>query len=447
MNRRTAGLLAIAALLSACQPKAPPAATDSRVLTGFTLIDGTGAAPAPNSALVLENGKIAWVGPVAELKAPKGAPVVDLKGKYVTPGIIDLHVHIGIVKDLKQDIANYTREAVEADLKQYASYGVTSVLVMGTDKDLIFPLRAEQRAGRPTFTRVFTAGQGVVFKGGYGGVVGLNTPVATPEEAVAAVNREADKGVDIIKLWVDPELGTMPVMPPEVSKAVIDQAHARGLRAIAHVFYLRDAKRLLAQGVDGFAHSVRDQPVDQAFLDTMKRQGTWQLAGTLARESAMFAFGAPSPLLEDPFFRAAASPASLALLASPERQKTIASNPHFHDFPQFFDTAKANFKRELDAGVNIGFGTDAGPPGRFPGYSEHLELELMVSAGATPMQALTAATSSAARFLKANDLGVVAAGKQGDLLVLDADPIADIKNTRRINSVYLAGRQVPSVRP
>jgi imidazolonepropionase-like amidohydrolase len=318
---------------------------------------------------------------------------------------------------------------------------------MGTDKDLIYPLRAEQRSGRPTYARVYTAGQGLVFKGGYGGVVGLNTPVSTPEEAVAAVNREADKGADLIKLWVDPELGTMPVMPPAISKAVIDQAHARGLRAIAHVFYLDDAKRLLAQGVDGFAHSVRDQPVDQAFLDAMKSKGAWQLAGTLSRESAMFAFGAPSPLLEDPFFRAAASPASLALLASPERQKTVASNPHFNDFPEFFATAKANFKRELDAGVNIAFGTDAGPPGRFPGYSEHRELELMVEAGATPMQAITAATGSAARFLKADNLGVVAAGKQGDLLVLDADPLADIRNTRKINSVYLAGRPVTSVRP
>jgi imidazolonepropionase-like amidohydrolase len=446
LTRRHIGLIAVA-MLAACSPKTPPAASDAKVLKGFTLIDGTGRPAAANSALITEGGKITWVGPADRLKAPKGAEVVDLTGKYVTPGLIDLHVHIAIVKDLKQDIANYTEDQVKADLRQYASYGVTTVQVMGTDKDLIFPLRNAQRAGRPDMARIYTAGQGVVFEGGYGGVVGLNQKVTTPEQAVAAVNREADKGADLIKLWVDSELGTMPVMPPEVSKAVIDTAHKRGLRAIAHVFYLADAKRLLDQGVDGFAHSIRDQPIDDATLSAMKAKGTWQLAGTLARESAMFAFGAPSPLLQDPFFRAAASPASLELLASPERQKTIAANPHYKtDYPKFLAMAEANFKRELDAGINIGFGTDAGPPGRFPGFSEHNELELMVDAGATPLQALTAATGSAGKFLKA-DIGTVEAGKQADLLVLDADPLADIKNTRRINSVYLAGRQVPSVKP
>jgi imidazolonepropionase-like amidohydrolase len=297
-------------------------------------------------------------------------------------------------------------------------------------------------------TRVYTAGQGIVFKGGYGGVPGLNQQISTPADAAAAVDAQAAKGVDVIKFWLDDELGTMPKMPPEVSKAVIDAAHKHKLKVLAHIFYLADAKRVVDQGVDGLVHSVRDQPVDQALIDAMKAKGTWQLAETLSREASMFAYGVPpSEILNDPFFIAGVSPAALAELRSPERQKTVAGNPHFHDFPKFFDMAKANAKRLKDGGVPYGFGTDSGPPGRFPGYFSHWELALLVDSGFTPAEAIKAATSTAATFLNMTDLGSLAAGKQADLLVLDADPLVDIKNTRKINSVYIAGQQVPSVKP
>jgi len=446
--RHTFAAAALAA--GAWAAAAPALAQGATVLRNFTLIDGTGRAAQPGSALVIgDNGRIAWVGPAAQVKAPAGAKTVDLGGKYVMPGLIDLHVHVGNVVDLTQDYRNFTRANVEKDLKQYAAYGVTTVLAMGTEGDAIFPLRAEQRAsGRPSMARVYTAGQGVVFKGGYGGVPGLNQQVATPEEARRAVDVQADKGVDVIKLWLDDELGTMPKMPPEVTAAVIDQAHKRGLKVLAHIFYLEDAKRVVDQGVDGLVHSVRDQAVDQALIDAMKRRGTWQLAETLSREASMFAYGIPpSPVLNDPFFAAAVSPAALAQLRSPERQKTVASNPHFHDYPRFLETAKANLKRLSDGGVKYGFGTDSGPPGRFAGYFSHWELALMVESGATPAEAIHTATGTAAEFLGAKDLGTLEAGKWADLVVLGADPLADIRNSRRIEAVYVAGRPVPPVRP
>ena len=467
LGRLGQGLAAAAVLLVAgCGQKeaaAPAGEGAAKVLTNFTLIDGTGAPAAPGSAMVLgPDGKIAWVGPQAQLKAPEGAQTVDLSGKYVMPGLIDLHVHLGNVVDLKQDYRNFTRENVEKDLKTYASYGVTTVLSMGTEGDLIFPMRDAQRAGKPTMTRIYTAGQGIVFKGGYGGVPGLNQPVTTPEEATAAVDAQAAKGVDVIKFWLDDELGTMPKMPPAISKAIIDAAHKNNLKVLAHIFYLEDAKRVVDQGVDGLVHSVRDQPVDAALINAMKAKGTWQLAETLSREASMFAYGVPpSEILNDPFFVAGVSPAALAELRSPERQKTVASGPHFHDYPKFFEMAKANTKRLADGGVKYGFGTDSGPPGRFPGYFSHWELALLADSGLSPaqalqagtgtaaqaLQAITAATGGAAKFLGAQDIGVLAAGKQADLLVLDADPLADIKNSRKINSVYIAGQQVPSIKP
>ena len=419
------------------------AAADVLVLRNFTLIDGGDHEPLPQAAMIVEQGRVSWVGPAARLKAPANATTKDLDGAFVIPGLIDLHGHLGNTVDLVQDKKFHTRESVENDLKIYAGYGVTTVLSMGTDQDTIFTVREAVRAGRPSMARVFTAGQGLMLEGGYGGLAGVNDPVATPDEAAAAVNAQIDKGVDIIKLWLDSELGTMAKMPPEMTKAIIDTAHKRNVRVVAHVFYLEDAKRLVAQGVDGFVHSVRDQPVDQALIDAMLEQGTWQVAATLSREAAMFAYGSTPPFASDPFFTKAVSAKTLELIRSPERQKTIAAGVNFPKFPAFFETAKANLKRLVDAGVPFGAGTDAGPPGRFPGYSQHWELELMVDAGLTPAQAIDGATRRAAMFLSAEDLGTLEPTKWADFVVLDANPLTDIRNSRKIRAVYIAGAEVP----
>jgi imidazolonepropionase-like amidohydrolase len=214
---------------------------------------------------------------------------------------------------------------------------------------------------------------------------------------------------------------------------------------LAHVFYLEDAKRLVEQGVDGFVHGVRDQLVDHALIDGMKSHGTWQVAGTLSGEASMFAYATTPPFASDPFFARGISEKSLQLLKSPERQKTIAGNPNFSKFPAFFDNAKANLKKLVDAGIPFAAGTDAGPPGRFPGYFLHWELQLMTVAGLTPSQALAAATRRAAEFLRAPDLGTLEPMKWADFVVLDGDPLADIWNTRKIRAVYIAGAEVRSI--
>lgn len=438
--------LAVATALAGGLALAGAAGAETLLLKNFTLIDGTGGAARPGSSMLVTDGRIIWVGAASEASAPADAQTVDLTGKYVMPGIIDLHIHLGNVHDLTQDQKFYSRENVEHDLRTYAAYGVTTVQIMGTDKDLIFDLRREQRAGRPTEARIYTAGQGLVLKGGYGGVPGINHPVATPAEAVAEVDAQAAKGADFIKLWVDDELHTMPEMAADMSKAIIDAAHRHGLKAYAHVFYLADAKRLTAQGVDGFVHTVRDQPVDGALIAAMKAQGTVQIASTLSREAAVMAFGSPAPELKDPFFQQSISPEALALLASPERQKSVAATASFPRLPAFLATAEKNTRALFNGGVKIGFGTDAGPPGRVPGYSEHWELSELVKAGLTPAQAIHAATGGAAELLGARDLGTIERAKWADLIVLDANPLADIANSRKISAVYIAGRPVPTVK-
>jgi imidazolonepropionase-like amidohydrolase len=437
---------AATALAAACSSPAPaPPPGDVQAYTNFTLIDGTDRAPVAGAAMLVDAGRITWIGRAADLKAPAGVQPTDLGGAHVIPGLINTHGHVGNVRDLTQDEKFQTAENVEQQLTTYARYGVTSVLSMGTEKDLVFPIRDAQRAGRPTFARLFTAGQGLVYTGGYGGVPGVNTPIAAVKDVDAAVEAQAAKHVDFVKLWLDSELGTMPKMPAAITQAIIESAHKRGLRVLAHIFYLADAKRLADQGVDGFVHSVRDRPIDQAFIDSMKAHGTWQAAATLSREASMFAYGSTPAFASDPFFTAGVSAAALDLIKSPERQKTIASNPNYRKYPAFFETAKQNFKKLVDAGVPYAMGTDSGPPGRFSGYAEHWELQLMVEAGITPAQAIRAATGRAAEFLGARDLGTLETGKWADFVVLDADPLADILNTRKIRSVYLAGRSTPDI--
>jgi imidazolonepropionase-like amidohydrolase len=413
-----------------------------KVLKNFTLIDGNGGTPAIGVAMIIDNGRIQWIGPVTQLKAPTGAEVIDLFGKYVMPGIIDLHVHLGATVDLDQRADLLTEASTEKDLRTYASYGVTSVLSMGTDKDFVIAMRDRQRAGRPAEARIFTAGEGFVFQGAYGGLAGVNRGVTSEADVEAALTVLAGEKVDIVKLWMDDHLGELKKMPYDIAKAIVDGAHKRNLPVAAHVFYLADAKALANDGVNGFAHMVRDKPVDTELIDSMKKHGTWQQAATLSREASMFAYGGTPPFASDPFFTRGVSARVVSTLKSAQYQKKMAADPHFKRYPEFLDNAEKNFKRLADAGVPYGFGTDAGPPGRFPGYAEHWEMELMMKAGLTPAQVIQAATKSGAEFLKARDIGTLEKSKWADLIVLDKNPLVDIKNARTIQAVYIAGNKV-----
>ena len=422
-----------------------PLLAETTVLQHVTLIDGTGRDPVPDAAIVITDGRISYAGPAAGVKAPKDAQAVDLSGKYVMPGIINLHGHLGNVVDLKQDPSFFTRENVEKNLKLYASYGVTSMVSMGSDKELIFDMRKEQRAGRPKMTRIFTAGRGFTGYGGYPTTVpgnkGIPFEVANAEEIEKDIDWLANKKADLVKIWVDDHLGREKKISLDLCETIIEDARKRHMKVAAHVFYLADAKALVDYGLAELAHSVRDQPVDAALIDSMKKHGAIQTA-TLAREAALFAFAKPSPMLQDEFFTRGLSPTVLETLRSPEYQAKQRADHDFDKYPGFFAMAQKNLKKLSDAGVKIGFGTDTGPPGRFPGYGEHWEMELMVQAGFTPRQVIMAASKTSAEFLGAKDLGTIERGHWADLLVLGANPLDDIRNTRKIDAVYIAGNKV-----
>jgi imidazolonepropionase-like amidohydrolase len=428
-------------------PGAPGAASSRYlVLKNFTLIDGNGGTPLQNAALVAEEGRITWVGPSAQLTVPAGAAAQDLAGKFVMPGIIDLHVHVSNSDGLVQDPRRFfTRAAAEADLKLFASYGVTSVVSLGTDMPVVYQIRAEQRAGRPTTARIFTAGRGFTVTDGFptnpGNVPGVPYEVSNVSQVAGDIEELAANHPDVVKVWVDDRFGDFKKTPINLSSAIIRESHKRGFKVMAHVFYLDDAKKNAAAGLDALAHSVRDKLVDDELIRIMKAHGTWQVP-TLTRDATPFAWADPAPFLADPFFTRAAPPLFVAALKTPQFHDSMVADRHFPEYPGYLKNSQKNLKTLFDAGVKIGFGTDAGPPGRPPAYLEHWELALMAEAGLTPMQIITAATRSGAAFLGAKDLGTLERGKWADLIVLGKSPLADIRNSRTIESVYVAGNRV-----
>ncbi len=417
------------------------------VLQNVTLIDGTGRPPFTDVSIVIAGGRIREIG--GAVKPPSGAQVIDLKGKTVMPGITNLHGHVGMVKGLTQAPENFTRDNIEAHLKSYASYGVTSVVSMGSDIDpaLMIKIRDEQRDGRISGARVYSAGRGFTGLNGYPSVLpgnkGVPFEVSTAAQARSHVDELAKMKVDLVKMWVDDHLGRFAKIPLELCAAIIDQAHKRKLKVGAHLFYLKDAKALLDSGLDAMAHSVRDEEVDGDLIAKLKKNNATAIA-TLTREQSTFVYAGKPAWLDDPFFRRGAVTAqTIATLQSDAYRNKVAGDPDFEKNQQFFRTAGRNLKKLSDAGIRIGFGTDTGPPARFQGFFEHWEMELMVEAGLTPMQVIQSASKNAAEFLGvAKDFGTLEKGKAADLMVLEKNPLQDIRNTRTIHSVYVGGQKM-----
>jgi imidazolonepropionase-like amidohydrolase len=248
--------------------------------------------------------------------------------------------------------------------------------------------------------------------------------------------------LDVVKIWVDDHWGHHKKIRPELYRAIIDEAHKRGLRVMAHMFYLEDAKQLVAAGLDGLAHSVRDKEVDDELIRLIKEKKTFAVA-TLAREESTFIYATPPAFLDDPFFNRWIDPEIIRQLKDPAYGARIKADPDFSKFPGQLAMAKKNLKKLFDAGVHIAFGSDSGPPSRFHGFFEHRELELMVEAGLTPAQTLQAATSNTATALHiSGKFGALTKGKRADMILLDADPLTDIRNMRKINKVWIGGREV-----
>jgi imidazolonepropionase-like amidohydrolase len=431
--------------LAAC-PRAG-AQTNARpiVLKGARLIDGTGHAAIENSVLVIEGNHVVAAGKAGSVSIPKDADVKDVSGKTIMPALINLHGHLGLSTNGADVAGQYTQENVVNQLNKYLAYGVATVASFGQDEDEIYKVRDAQHAGTLGGARLYTAGHGFLEYTGRANPTDHRYRPQNPEEARADVRELSAHHPDYVKMWVDDGLGHGTKIKPEIYQAIIDEAHKQHIRVFAHEYYLGDAKALLAAGIDGFAHSIRDQPVDNDLMQTMKARGVF-LIPTLVRDEVLFAYADNLKWLDDPFFTAGFAPEAMAKVRSLENVEKGRKDPDIAKYRAGLEMAKKNLKTLSDAGVKIAFGTDSGIPTRFPGYLEHRELQLMVEAGLTPMQAITAATGTNAEILRgAKEFGTLQAGRRADFLVLNANPLDDIHNTERFSAVWQSGKIVPSV--
>lgn len=419
------------------------------IFTGARIIDGDGGAPVEEGNLVVQDGRIVAVGKVdiGSYVNQDGAKVVPLEGKTIIPGLISDHSHLGVVKDGKVSTDNFTPENILAALKQYEGYGVTGVLSLGVNKDLLYPMIEKQRAGQLEGADVYTADRGL-------GVALAAPPIPmgedqiarpkTVEEARQIVRDMAARRPDIIKVWVDNFFGAEePKMSPEIYTAIIDESHKYGLRVAAHIFYLEDAKRLLRDGVDVIAHSVRDQPVDEEFIELMKKNKAGYIA-TLTLDEAQFIYAEHPEWMDSSAFRAAVSPELREKWLGEEYAAKMKTSPLTKLNKAALAQGMKNVKALHDAGVLVGFGTDSGAtPARLPGWAEHRELQLLVAAGLTPAEAIQCATRNAAEVLgDIKNRGTLEVGKQADFVVLEKNPLEDIQNSTSIRSVYHKGRKI-----
>lgn len=404
---RANGLAAATVFALALAWAAPPARAQAptvRAFEGARIIIGDGSAPIDNGTLIVDGTRITQVGPSADVHAPAGAAHVNLAGKTVMPAIVDTHTHL-----------SHTRDALILDLKRRAYYGIGAVQSLGQDSFDLLYMRNEMIPGA---ARYFSAGRGITTP--EPGCSMAPFWINNEAEGRKAVQELAAAKVDIVKIYVDSWGDRFPRMPPDIYATLIDEAHRDGLRVTAHLRDIEDAKRLLRAGIDAFAHGVRTSDIDDEAVALYKQRANLVLVPTLPNRGVK----ADLSWLRDSMPADQLAKLEAANTDRPQRQKE-------------FGIQSRNLAKLNAAGIRIAFGTDGNTP-----WAPHVQMLDMVMSGMTPMQVITAATRNSAEFMRIADMGTLAPDKSADFIVLNANPLDDITNTRRIAAVYLRGAAV-----
>jgi imidazolonepropionase-like amidohydrolase len=339
-------------------------------------------------------------------------------------------------------------------LERYAYYGFGAVFSAGSDPDdLALEIQRAQREGEVEGARfLFGAGMAPPYQGpnnqflGHALAIADQTGmtvlrgVASEEAGRAAVREVSAKQIRFIKIWVDDRGGSQVKLERDVYRAIIDEARAHNIAVIVHQQNAQDMPDLLEAGVAGFLHGRLGPALDEALATRIRDSGAFVVPnlglGELRGE----------PVGDDPFLRDAIPPAVVARLVQAYNAQQRSGTPALGAAARAAQRERElsdSFSRLVAAGVDIVLGTDAGAlPDHFFGYTGHRELEIFVRLGMTPMQAIIAATSRPAARLGLSEMGTIAPGKTADFVILDANPLDDIRNTRTISRVYLRGREV-----
>ena len=443
MKRAFAVIALIAGYSLAAGAQRGPRAT---VYEGARLLDGNGGAAVERSAFVVADGRFTQIGRQGELRAPADAVHVDLTGKTVMPALVDAHAHLGYRKGTTFSADNFTRENILDQLNRFAYWGVSGVLSTGTDiGDLIFQIRNATNSPGSKGPLVRTAWRGLAppDAGPFPPMRAAPFGVKTEAEARADVRELAAKRADFVKIWVDDRNGTLPKLSPAIYTAIIDEAHKNRLRVIAHVVTLADVKDLLRAGIDGFAHLFRDHEADAEVMALLRARPDVFFMLTLWAPRLAAATERPSWLEEAPL-RESASADQIRQFGEPFAGRTTQSVAGAREE---WNVLQKNVAALGKAGVKLVMGTDVGgnTGGPLLGWTEHIELENMVAAGMTPSAAIAASTRGSADVLRLAELGAISTGKRADFIVLDGNPLTDVRDSRKISKVYQRGAEVDRV--
>ena len=414
------------------------------VFEGARIIDGSGGTPIENGALLVQDGRIADVGPRSAVTPPPGAVRVDVSGRTIMPAMINVHAHMGYEGYATWGARNHTPQNLLDHLQREAYYGVAVATSVGSSPtEMSLQFQRDQRAG------TFPAAAQYLFMPGMAPPNGgpdhilrevtselhVVSEVSTPEQARAAIARMSDQRIGHLKMWVDDRRGTYPKLPPDVYNAIVQEAHARKILVHAHAIQLADQKAVVAAGADVLVHMVQSEPIDEAFLALLRqKQPYW---------ATVIGLGDPIEVCnKDPFFEDALPPSVVTRIrATLDRQPLVPScGPPSPNAANREKIVADNFPRMIASGVRLVLATDTGiHPGHTFGSGEHVELARWVQLGLTPAQAIVAATRTPAELMGLADLGTLVPGKRGSFVVLDGNPLDDIRNTRKIVDVYLDG--------